>query len=690
MAQTITIDLTPDGRRIFQRPYLHFSQGDVGQDFVINLKSRFGLEIPAGATVKIEATKPSGFGFSETGVLSNQTATFTTAAVMTDEAGHFPVELSITASGKILGTANFNFMVEPDPHPEGTIDGQAEEVVPELTQLVERVEDAASSVLDRQTVTNTLPAGSQASYSFDEETNTQTFGIPQGEAGAGAVDVTASAYSSSKTYAVDDYVIHNDYLYRCTTAITTAEAWTSGHWTQVLLGNEVSDVKSNINSKFGFKNIVDKTMFETGDAKYSGSGYTTTRRWFINHVFPKGTTIEKINFGCSGNSTNPNRVQNFEIWEKSNDTLTKVKTVSVDVSQTTAQQQVKYFDAEINYTSANDCMISWISTGTPSSLLYTIDGDGNDNVIVSTDTSLDTTSLLYSSLATFLVKTLPDMEVTYSSHKSVNIVTIGEGMDYEEIQPALLAITDDSPTNPYTLLVMPKATPYQPFTMLRNSFSDTYPWNNIAPRHISIIGIDKAHCIIRSDSGNYKKPCGEPLTNGVIKNLTFIMTNDEQDPTATQGGYCLHIDCRTLNDVGYNMTIEDCDFECASGPCLGIGMHEDCNLKIKRCNFKTTLSASYAPHEGYRNLCDFGCIFTHTSPRADAQNQRITFEDCVGVCNEGNKSLQIASAGSYDPSTAEFTYTLLRNVFWNVASNLPKYSISNNLTANPMNFGNNN
>lgn len=247
MAQTITIDLTPDGRRIFQRPYLYFSQGDVGQEFVINLKSRFGLEIPAGATVKIEATKPSGFGFSETGVLSNQTATFTTAAIMTDEAGHFPVELSITASGKILGTANFNFMVEPDPHPEGTTDGQAEEVIPELTQLVERVEDAASSVLDRQTVTNTLPAGSQASYSFDEETNTQTFGIPQGEAGAGSAGVVANAYSASSTYVVGDCVIHNSNLYRCTTAITTAEAFTSAHWTRVVLADDISDLKSVLN-----------------------------------------------------------------------------------------------------------------------------------------------------------------------------------------------------------------------------------------------------------------------------------------------------------------------------------------------------------------------------------------------------------------------------------------------------------
>ena len=42
-----------------------------------------------------------------------------------------------------------------------------------------------------------------------------------------------SPYSPTKTYAVDDRVQHDEKLYRCSTAITTPEAWTSGHWTQV-------------------------------------------------------------------------------------------------------------------------------------------------------------------------------------------------------------------------------------------------------------------------------------------------------------------------------------------------------------------------------------------------------------------------------------------------------------------------
>lgn len=54
---------------------------------------------------------------------------------------------------------------------------------------------------------------------------------------------TASAYSSSATYAVGDYCIYNGSLYRCNTAISTAEEWTSGHWTAAKIGDDVSDLK---------------------------------------------------------------------------------------------------------------------------------------------------------------------------------------------------------------------------------------------------------------------------------------------------------------------------------------------------------------------------------------------------------------------------------------------------------------
>ena len=54
----------------------------------------------------------------------------------------------------------------------------------------------------------------------------------------------ADQYSSSATYNVGDYVIYNGQLYRCTTAITTAESWTAAHWTATVLGDDVGELKS--------------------------------------------------------------------------------------------------------------------------------------------------------------------------------------------------------------------------------------------------------------------------------------------------------------------------------------------------------------------------------------------------------------------------------------------------------------
>ena len=42
----------------------------------------------------------------------------------------------------------------------------------------------------------------------------------------------AAAYSETATYAVGDAVTHDGKLYKCSVAITTAEAWTAAHWTE--------------------------------------------------------------------------------------------------------------------------------------------------------------------------------------------------------------------------------------------------------------------------------------------------------------------------------------------------------------------------------------------------------------------------------------------------------------------------
>lgn len=53
-----------------------------------------------------------------------------------------------------------------------------------------------------------------------------------------------SAYSSSSTYSVDDYVYYNNLIYKCNTAVDTAEAFDSTKWTQKTYMEYISDALS--------------------------------------------------------------------------------------------------------------------------------------------------------------------------------------------------------------------------------------------------------------------------------------------------------------------------------------------------------------------------------------------------------------------------------------------------------------
>ena len=59
----------------------------------------------------------------------------------------------------------------------------------------------------------------------------------------------ATAYSSSSTYAIGQYCLYNNYLYRCTTTISTAEAWNASHWTQVTVGDALYTKVDKVSGK---------------------------------------------------------------------------------------------------------------------------------------------------------------------------------------------------------------------------------------------------------------------------------------------------------------------------------------------------------------------------------------------------------------------------------------------------------
>lgn len=183
MSQNVKINIVPGAIG----PAIHLSQYDVGREFVIEVVDSDGsFSIPTGATADLVGTKPSGFGFTLAGTVSGNTVTFTSTDAITAEYGRIPCEVSIAKSGDVLGTCNLVLDVEQSPHPEGTTDGQSESAIPVLTALVERVEEAASSIHDLTVEAETLAYNASATATFDDETDTLTIGVPRG----GALSVT--------------------------------------------------------------------------------------------------------------------------------------------------------------------------------------------------------------------------------------------------------------------------------------------------------------------------------------------------------------------------------------------------------------------------------------------------------------------------------------------------------------------
>lgn len=138
--ETRNVNITPGG----QPPIIHVSQNDVGRTITINVTDGTGWYDLTGCSAALAGIKPSGLGFTVNGTISGHTVTITTEKLMTAEYGNIACELKITKGTTKIGTANIILAVEKDPHPENTTDGNVDELIPEITILVERIEAAVA------------------------------------------------------------------------------------------------------------------------------------------------------------------------------------------------------------------------------------------------------------------------------------------------------------------------------------------------------------------------------------------------------------------------------------------------------------------------------------------------------------------------------------------------------------------
>lgn len=101
--------------------------------------------------------------------------------------------------------------------------------IPEINKITDENMNEIKSVVNENDTRLTTAEG---------EIDTAQTDINNAEA---VIGNETDTYSASSTYALGSLVIYEGLLYKCTTAITVAEAWTIAHWTQVSLTSLAND-----------------------------------------------------------------------------------------------------------------------------------------------------------------------------------------------------------------------------------------------------------------------------------------------------------------------------------------------------------------------------------------------------------------------------------------------------------------
>lgn len=175
--QIVTVNLIPG---LSTPAVVRVSQYDVERPITFRvLDGNKAAVFPDDCTATIEATKPSGLGFSLLGTIApGGIVNFTTAMSVTQECGMFPAEIrfSTNAYGSFpatdIGTANFILAVEPSPHPEGTTDGTQETMQNLETRLQGQI-DALDTRVDA------LEAGQGGGSGLTDDVKTALLQIAQ-------------------------------------------------------------------------------------------------------------------------------------------------------------------------------------------------------------------------------------------------------------------------------------------------------------------------------------------------------------------------------------------------------------------------------------------------------------------------------------------------------------------------------
>ena len=144
--QSFNLDIIPQG----VAPQVYVSQYDKGQTWLISLfVDNLPFNIPSGASVTIQGSKPDSTGFQYACTFSGNVVTATEEQQMTVIAGKIPCEIVVALSGAKIASLNFCLNVEPAALRDDTqisetdlpLIEEAAEAVEQIPALIEEIED---------------------------------------------------------------------------------------------------------------------------------------------------------------------------------------------------------------------------------------------------------------------------------------------------------------------------------------------------------------------------------------------------------------------------------------------------------------------------------------------------------------------------------------------------------------------
>ena len=101
----------------------------------------------------------------------------------------------------------------------------------------------------RITELDTITSLQNGDYIAVDNESTGTHKFDALNIGANIGQNIANTYSSSASYAIGQYCLYDNNLYKCTTTISTPEAWNSSHWIQVTVGEGLYEKVDKVSGK---------------------------------------------------------------------------------------------------------------------------------------------------------------------------------------------------------------------------------------------------------------------------------------------------------------------------------------------------------------------------------------------------------------------------------------------------------